>query len=125
MTLTRWVHRLNQQGPDGVLETPRPGRPAAMSTVLRRQFAEDFEQSPEKCDLPRAAWDGPTLVVHLRRRFGVNVKVRQAQNWLHRLGYRLKREGYVYLQAQAAEAEKFRRRLKKTALPGETRRPGV
>jgi hypothetical protein len=32
----------------------------------------------------------------------------------HRLGYRLTRAGYVYLQAKAGEAERFRQRLKKT-----------
>ncbi len=80
MTLTRWVHRLNLQGPDGVLEKFRPGRSTALSTALRRQLAGDLVQSPEKCGLPRAAWDEPNLIVHLRRRFGVCVEVRQAQN---------------------------------------------
>ena len=28
------------------------------------------------------------LSVELKRRFGVSLKVRQAQNWMHRLGYR-------------------------------------
>jgi hypothetical protein len=33
---------------------------------------------------------------------------------MHHLGYRLKRGGYIYLQAKAEEARKFRRALKKT-----------
>ena len=96
-----------------MVEKPRPGRPTQLTPRLRRQLWADLQQSPEPHGLPRAAWDGPTLTVHLRRRFGVHLKVRQAQNWLHRLGYRLTRPGYVYLQARAKEAEPFRRRLKK------------
>jgi hypothetical protein len=56
-------------------------------------------------------------VVHLKRRFGITLKVRQAQSWMHQLGYRLKRAGYCYLQAKSEEARRFRRALKKTAIP--------
>lgn len=118
MTLTRWVHRLNRAGVAGVVEKPRPGRPPQLTPRLRRQLWADLQQSPEPHGLPRAAWDGPTLTVHLRRRFGVHLKVRQAQNWLHRLGYRLTRPGYVDLQPRAKEAEPFRRRLKNCATCG-------
>ena len=38
-------------------------------------------------------WDGPTLATHLKRQFGIQLKVRQAQQWMHQLGYRLKRAG--------------------------------
>lgn len=125
MSLTRWVHHLNRAGVAGVVEKSRPGRPTQLTARLRRQLLADLQQSPEQHGLPRAAWDGPTLTVHLRRRFGVHLKVRQAQNWLHRLGYRLTRPGYVYLQAHKEEAEKFRQRLKKTAPPGAPRRSGI
>ena len=125
MTLTRWVHRLNRDGVAGVVERPRPGRPTQLTARLRRQLWADLQRRPEQQGLPRAVWDGPTLAVHLRRRFGEHLKVRQAQNWLHRLGYRLTRAGYVYLQAQKEEAAKFRQQLKKTAPSGPPRRSGV
>jgi len=125
MSLTRWVRRLNREGVAGVLEQARPGRPTQLTARVRRQLLTGLEQSPERYGLPRAAWDGPTLRLHLRRRFGVPLQVRQAQNWLHRLGYRLTRAGYVYLQGKAKEAEKFRRQLKKTPPPGATGRSGV
>jgi hypothetical protein len=56
-------------------------------------------------------------VVHLKRRFGVSLKVRQAQNWMHRLGYRMKRASHAYLQARSEDARSFQRALKKTAQP--------
>jgi hypothetical protein len=43
------------------------------------------------------------------------VKVRQAQNWMHQLGYRLKRAGYTYFQARSEEAKRFRKALKKSS----------
>jgi hypothetical protein len=59
----------------------------------------------------RAQWDGPMLVLHLRKYFGVRIKFRQAQSWLHHLGYRLKRVGYHYVQARAEDARRFRESL--------------
>ena len=114
MSLTRWLHRVNEEGMAGVWERPRPGRPTALTARLRRQLSHHLEQSPEEHGPARAVWDGPTLVVHLRRCFGVELTVRQAQKWLHRLGYRLKRGSYVFLQARAQDAARFRYRLKKT-----------
>ena len=91
MTLSRWVHRLNRQGPNGLLEKERPGRPTQLTPRLRRQLSARLKQSPERYGLPRVVWDGPTLVEHLRRAFGIHLKVRQAQQWLHRLGLKMRR----------------------------------
>ena len=60
----------------------------------------------------------PTLVTYLKRRWGLSLKVRQAQYWMHQLGYRMKRASYSYLQARAEEARGFQRVLKKTPRPG-------
>jgi len=125
MTLTRWVHRLQRQGPRGLRDHPRPGRPTQLTARLRRQLSVHLKQSPERYGLPRVVWDGPTFVAHLRQRFGIHLKVRQAQYWLHRLGYGLKRASYVYLQARAEDVAKFRRRIKKTPPAGEERGAGL
>jgi transposase len=125
MTLTRWVHRINRQGPSGLLEKPHPGRPTQLTPRLRRQLSGHLKQSPERYGLPRVVWDGPTLVAHLRQRFGIQLKVREAQNWLHRLGYGLKRATYAYLQAKTEDVKKFRRRIKKTPPTGEERSAGI
>ena len=98
MTLTRWVHRLKRQGPRGLLEKPRPGRPTQLTARLRHQLLAHLKHSPERYGLPRVAWDGPTLVAHLRQHFGIHLKVREAQYWLYRLGYGFKRASFVYLR---------------------------
>jgi transposase len=112
-TLTSWVHRVNQQGVHGLLERARPGRPSQLTPRIRRQVDAHLAHSPAEYGWTRAQWDGPMLVLHLRKYFGVRIKVRQAQNWLHHLGYRLKRAGYSYVQARAEDARQFRESLKK------------
>ncbi|MEK7353256.1 MAG: helix-turn-helix domain-containing protein [Chloroflexota bacterium] len=119
MTLERWIHDVNLNGIQALAPKPRPGRSSQLTPALREQLQRDLEKPPREFGLQRAAWDGPTLVVHLKKELGVKLKTRQAQYWLHRLGYSLKRAGYVYLQARAKDADDFRKELKKTG-PTET-----
>ncbi len=92
-TLKAWIHRVNQEGVRGVFERPRPGRPSQLTPRVRRQVDAHLAHSPAKYGWTRAQWDGSTLVRHLRKYFGVRLKVRQARTWLHHLGYRLKQAG--------------------------------
>jgi transposase len=117
MSLNRWIHAVNEQGVQSLVPRPKPGRPAALTAEVRRELETHLERSPQEFGLNREHWDGPTLVTHLKRRFGIALKVRQAQSWMHQLGYRMKRASHVYLQAHAADAQRFQRALKKTAAP--------
>ena len=117
-SLNLWMHKVNEQGLKFLEPVKRPGRPARLTPKVRQELEDDLEKSPLEFGLNRTRWDGPTLVVHLKRRFGIILKVRQAQSWMHQLGYRLKRAGYTYLQARNEEARRFGRALKKTSISG-------
>lgn len=123
MSVSRWIHGVNATGLHAVQPKPRPGRPARVTPQVQQALAVHLEQSPQAFGLPRVQWDGPTLVVHLKRQFGIALKVRQAQMWMHQLGYRLKRASHVYLQARTAEARRFRQKVKKTRGAGPARDP--
>jgi transposase len=117
MSLCRWIHSVNEQGVQALVPQPKPGRPARLTAKVRRELEAHLERSPREFGLNRGQWDGPTLVIHLKRRFGVSLKVRQAQNWMHQLGYRMKRASHAYLQARSEDARRFQRALKKTPQP--------
>lgn len=120
MSLNRWIHRVNAHGIAALKPPRRPGRASQLKPALGKALAKDLEKSPQAFGLNRVQWDGPTLVTYLKRRWGITLKVRQAQYWMHQLGYRLKRASYSYLQARAEEAHRFQRSLKKTSQPGPT-----
>lgn len=114
MTLNRCVRGLNENGPESLKDKPKPGRPTRMTPKVAEQLEKHLEHSPADFGLKRVRWDGPTLANHLQRQFGIKMKVRQAQNLMHELGYRLKRVSYSYVQAKTEDAKLFRRALKKT-----------
>lgn len=117
MSLSRWIRGVNEQGVDFLRPRPRPGRPGQLSEELVEKLEDHLERSPRDFGWSRVGWDGPTLVVHLKKYFGISLKVRQAQYWMHRLGYRMKRASYSYLQARSEDAKRFHRSLKKTPEP--------
>lgn len=113
-SLNQWIHAVNKGGLKALEWKPRPGRPALLTGQIRKKLEKDLEKSPMEAGINRAQWDGPTLVVYLKRRFQVSLKVRQAQNWMHSLGFRLKRAGYSYVQAKKGAGKRFLTHLKKT-----------
>jgi transposase len=117
-SLNLWMHKVNEQGLKFLEPVKRPGRPARLTSKMRQELEEHLGKPPTEYGLNRARWDGPTLVVHLKQRFGVTLKVRQAQSWMHQLGYRMKRAGYIYLQARDEEAKRFGRAIKKNQKAG-------
>jgi transposase len=118
MSLNRWIRAVNAEGLKALKKKPIPGRPSRLTPQIAQEVERHLEQSPQDFGLNRARWDGPTVVEHLKRQYGLKLKVRQAQAWMHQLGYRLKRASYVYLQARAEEAKQFRQELKKTSKSG-------
>jgi transposase len=117
MSLGRWIHGVNAEGIETLNRKAIPGRPSQLNRKVEKVLQKHLDESPQSFGLNRARWDGPTLVTHLKRQFGITLKVRQAQHWMHQLGYRMKRASYSYLQAKTEEAQRFRRALKKTPFP--------
>ena len=115
MSLNRWMHGVNEEGLESLKPKPRPGRPTNLESKIQQELSEHLDKTPRDFGLNRAQWDGPTVVVHLKKHFGIDLKVRQAQRWMHHLGYRMTRASYSYLQAKSADAKKFQKALKKTS----------
>lgn len=114
MALERCIHAVNREGIQALVPKPRTGRPTRLTLDVRRRLEQNLLESPQEFGLSRPTWDGPTLRTHLKEHLGVRVTIRQAQRWMHKLGYSLKRAGYTYIQARAEDAHKFGVELKKT-----------
>ena len=115
MSLNRWLHGVNKQGLEFLKPKPRCGRPTNLESKVQRDLSEHLDKTPRDFGLNRTHWDGPTVVVHLKKHFGINLKVRQAQRWMHHLGYRMTRASYSYIQGKIKDAKKFQKALKKTS----------
>lgn len=115
MGLWKWVKAANREGVKAWQPAVRPGRPPQLSAAQQKQLELALEQSPAQLGLARTRWDGPLVVSYVRRVCGVELKVRQAQRWLHRLGFRLLQPAYRYVQAKQRGVARFAKQVKKNS----------
>lgn len=121
MSLSQWIRGVNEQGVNFLRPSPRSGLPGQLSEKLFEKLEDHLVKSLRDFGWSRVGWDGPTLVVHLKKYFGMNLEVRQAEYWMHRLGCRMKRASYVYLQARSEDAKRFRQSSINSGALSETR----
>ena len=112
----QWMNLANEQGLRSVEPQPAPGRKSRLSAPVQAQLDLALQESPEKFALKGTRWDGVLVVEYLRRFHQVELKVRQAQRYVRRLGFTLQMPVYRYLQATRKGVEKFRQSVKKNSV---------
>ena len=85
-TVQRWVNRFEQGGLDALREGERSGRPRTLDAKEWRKLQADLRKTPRDFDLAATLWDGPVLSEHVRRRYGVDLGVRQCQRLFRESG---------------------------------------
>lgn len=95
-------------------EGERPGRPSRISDEQWQGLEEDLRRSPRELGFEQTLWDGVVLAEHLRRRYRVELGVRQCQRLFRQRGFRLRKPRPVIAKADPAAQAAF----KKTAAPG-------
>jgi transposase len=69
----KWVYRLANQGPQGLVERPRSGRPPQVPGALAHHLDRLVDQAPLPHGSSHAPWSGQALATVLARQTGVQV----------------------------------------------------
>jgi len=88
-TVTRWVNKLNahEKGDIAVLlDVPKPGRNTKMSKKQLALIDKALMKSPRKVGIQADKWTGAVLSNYLKKRYGIELKIRMCQRWIRRLG---------------------------------------
>lgn len=113
-TIQRWVKKFNESGFAGLRDGERTGRPKLLSEGQWDQLADDLRRSPDRFNYTQAFWDGRLLSLHLKKRFKVEIGIRQCQRIFNQMGFRLRKPRPIIANADP-EAQ---RAFKKTATVG-------
>jgi transposase len=92
-TLRDWVHRFNEQGPDGLINIKPPGRPSRLSEEQKEALSELVEAGPDPQQHGVVRWRCVDLKRVLGERFGVDLSE-------VRLGQVLKELGFSHISAR-------------------------
>src|SRR5271167_1669946 len=111
-TVQRWVRRFEDGGLDALREGERAGRPRTLDAKQWRSLQGDLRKTPRDFGLPATLWDGPVLSEHLRRRYAVDLGVRQCQRLFRQMQFRLRKPRPQVAQSdplKVAAVKKLRR----------------
>lgn len=113
-TVQRWVNRFEEVGLAGLQDGERSGRPSRLSDAQWQRLNRDARRSPRDFGFTQTLWDGNLLAEHLRRRYQVELGVRQCQRLFGQMGFRLRKPRPIIAKADPAAQVAF----KKTASSG-------
>lgn len=87
-TVARWVHRINQskEGIGSLRTKSKPGRKTRLSANDMNHIKDVLKQGPKEYDIRSNNWDGITLSTYLKKEMGIEIKTRQCQRILKKIG---------------------------------------
>jgi transposase len=86
-TLYKWLDRFEAEGPQGLYDRDRSGRPPEIDEAAQRELERILEQSPLEEGYAFTTWTTPLLKSHLKERMGIDVSDDTVRRTLHRLAF--------------------------------------
>jgi transposase len=91
VTIYSWLDRFDAEGPAGLYDRPRPGRPPKIDAEAEQCLQTALERTPETYGYPATIWTTPLLRDLLRCRRAISVCADTVRRALHALDYRWRR----------------------------------
>jgi len=113
-TIQLWVNAFNKGGTKAIIPDSPPGRPSRLSKNQMEELEKDILTHPRKLGYDFSNWEGKSVSHHVKKKFGVELKVRQCQNLLHAMNLSLQRPRYDFPNADPREQEEFVKNFKKS-----------
>lgn len=86
-TLYKWFDRFDEEGPEGLFDLSRSGRPPELDDEAEREIERLLERSPVDEGYDFTTWTVPLLNEHLKRRLGLEVSDETVRRALRRLEF--------------------------------------
>ncbi len=86
-TLTLWIKKVNEIGFESLRPKAHPGRPSRLSPSQIDEIKIAVNSDP--LNYGYNVWEGKTLSHLIKSKFDIDLKVRQCQNLLHKMGFSL------------------------------------
>src|SRR5262245_1830603 len=101
-TVEYWVRRFEERGLAGLTEGERPGRPTRLNAAQLREVDRVLRGRPTDAGMPVNLWDGKTLAAWIKKKYGIQLGVRQCQRLFRRFGFRLRKPRPLIAKANPA-----------------------
>lgn len=108
VTVYKWFDRFETEGPEGLYDRPRSGRPPEVDETVEAELEDAVEQSPTEFEYTFTRWTVPTLVSHLAETLGIELSRETVRQTLHALGFRWRRPRWFQPREDPEAGERMR-----------------
>ena len=123
--VSEWLARYHSAGIEGLLEGYRSGRPAELSAEQHQQLGDILESGPVAYGLDTGVWTSPMMAWVIEEEFGVTYHPGHVRKLLHTLGFSVQRPRRVLARANAAEQDRWHRRVYPQIKKNPSRKTGL
>lgn len=85
-TVRKWLRRFDAQGPAGLYDEPRSGRPHKLTDSVRDNLLNMIQQDPEQAGYLATFWTVAMLALAVAEKLGVHLSVSSIRQALHAAG---------------------------------------
>jgi transposase len=110
-TIQRWMKKFNVSGFAGLKDGERSGRPTFLMEKQWDQLGEDLRKPPEVFNYQQAFWDGKLMSLHIKKKYKVEIGIRQCQRIFKQLGFRLRKPRPIITNADPVAQKGFKKTL--------------
>lgn len=88
VTVRTWLERFEAEGPSGLYDAERSGRPAKVTPQVQASLVEMVQDDPQQAGYVATLWTVAMLVQALASKLKTKLSPNTVRNWLHALGLR-------------------------------------
>jgi transposase len=100
-----WIRRFNSEGLAGLQDKPKAGRPPTHAQSVRSALIALARTKPESLGYPFKLWTLERLQTAFQEREGVHLSDSTIWEWVEAEGFRWKRQGSWFQDAEKADPE--------------------
>lgn len=108
-TVANWVWRFESKGLAGLAEGERTGRPCCLSKTQTNAVDRALRKRPTDFGIDANLWDGKTLSVFIRNKWGIELGVRQCQRFFRKLGFRFRKPRPLIARADPEAQKQYKK----------------
>ena len=114
-TVSRWLRRMECEGPEARHDNKSPGRPRKLDPEQEGAIEEDLDKPPGESGFARGSWNSKMVARRILERFGTICSRRTALRVAHRLGFSVRKPWSIpYNSATPEEQAEFIEKTKAT-----------
>lgn len=108
-TVRYWVQQFNEEGLQGLIEIERLGRPSRLTERQMETVGKVLRKSPKDVGMSISLWDGKTLSAYIKKKYEIEIGVRQCQRMFRMLGFRFRKPRPLIAHADPEEQLRFKK----------------